>query len=792
MLLTQRIFKPVILALLVLLSFGATAGADAEKKCFEYSDLPSLPNKATVECAWGFPDGLAAVQADKLFVLKDGAEKWVQVDSGPLGIGASAITTSAAGKLYVVDGVKVFTLGFAEDTLERVRTELTDLPVAIREGDAEVIVDEVAGDTLYVAGLDSKGTNVFIADGKAVDAWSPIRARRVLMAQLQGKVYVFSDQEGADGLATYVYTPRNGGWKALGMSEFAVKAEEAFACGDAHILFAGKGAEKLAALYVTQKRWVHFDTDPLPTTDFAVASDHKSFTILTPQGVRKTKAVFPGTKYGIWDHLIVAVFFILMLWMGKHFSKREKSKKDFFRGGNRLPWWAVGLSMFATGASAISLMAMPAKAYTDNWLYFMGGPIQILFLPVVFVVVIPIARRLNFSSAFEYLEARYCRPVRMFGSIAFAASQILGRMATIMLLPAIALSAICGMPLHMSILIMGVVTTIYCMMGGLEAVVWTDVIQAFVMLAAMILCVIWVFASLNVPGSEAMNLISSEQKLVMMDFSWDVTQPIIYIILLTSAFQSLAGLGDQNFIQRVQAVPTEKDARKAAATQLFVAVPLNACLFGLGTCLFIYYHYNAADISPAMKADGIFPLFAAQKLPTGLAGVVVAALMAATMSTLSSALNSVSNVAVEDYVRRFKKELTDHQALIWGKGMTVVLGVIGTGLALWLVGRGATSIWDMFILITGVLFSPMASMFMLGVLTTRVHTGGIIAGYAAGISVTLFCKYNLSLHPFFFGPLGLISSLVVAYVASVIFPRKTPRDLTGLTVFSLPPKPDEA
>ena len=145
MLLTQRIFKPVILALLVLLSFGATAGADAEKKCFEYSDLPSLPNKATVECAWGFPDGLAAVQADKLFVLKDGAEKWVQVDSGPLGIGASAITTSAAGKLYVVDGVKVFTLGFAEDTLELVRTELADLPVAVRKGDAEVIVDEVDG-----------------------------------------------------------------------------------------------------------------------------------------------------------------------------------------------------------------------------------------------------------------------------------------------------------------------------------------------------------------------------------------------------------------------------------------------------------------------------------------------------------------------------------------------------------------------------------------------------------------------------------------------------------------------
>lgn len=781
---TPCILKPLILAVLVLLPSGAMARDDApQRECFDYSALPPLPNTGAVECAWGFPGGLAAVQEDKLFALADGSEQWVEADPGPLGISASAITTSAAGKLYVVDGMKVSTLEVIEDKL--VRAELADLPVALRDGDAEVV-----GDTLYVAGLDLQGTSIFIAGSETVDAWSTLTTRRVLTAQSRGQIYVFSEEEETTGLAAYAYTPLNGGWKGLGVSEFALKAEEAFACGDAHILFPEKGTEKLAGLYITQKRWVHFDTESLPTSDFAVVSDYKSFTVFTPQGVRKAEAVFPGTKYGIWDHLIVAAFFILMLWMGKYFSKREKSEDDFFRGGHRLPWWAVGLSMFATGASAISLMAMPAKAYTENWIYFFGGPLQMLFLPVVFMVVIPIARRLNFSTAFEYLEARYCRPVRISGSVAFAATQILGRMATIMLLPSIALSAICGMPMHMSILIMGVVTTTYCMMGGLEAVIWTDVIQAVVMLVAMIMCVIWVFISLDVPGSEAMGLVWAERKLVMMDFSWDVTQPIIYIILLTSALNSLVGLGDQNFIQRVQAVPTEKEARKAVATQLFVAVPLNACLFGLGTCLFVYYHYNAADISPAMKADGIFPLFAAQKLPTGLAGVVVAALMAATMSTLSSALNSVSNIAVEDYVRRFKQDLTDHQALLWGKGMTVALGVIGTGLSLWLARSNTTSIWDMIMVIMGVAFSPMGSMFLLGVLTTRVHTGGIVAGFAAGISVTLYCKYNLTLHPFFFGMLGLIPSIVVAYVVSSIFPRKTPRDLTGLTVFSLPPKAD--
>ncbi|WDE97282.1 sodium/solute symporter [Lentisphaera profundi] len=776
--------KQIIFIGLALFTFNVKADSDAmNKEYFKYSTLAPLSSETAVDCAWHSAEGLIIVQDNKLSLLTDEAKQWTEINADPVIISKSTMTTSSEKKLYVVDGVKVFTLEYIEGGI--VRKKIKDLPFPITQGDISV-----NNDKLYIAGLDAEGNNIFLCNGVKQKNWGIQKSTKVLTAQLKGSIYIFANEDSSGKLTAYEYNTNKNLWSTIGTSEFAIEAKQAFACGDAHILFLGKGHKQLDALYLDQKKWVQFDITSFPQSDFAIAHDYKSFTIISTEASYKVEAIFPKTKYGIWDHLIVGLFFFMMLWIGRHISKREKNGNDFFRGGQRLPFWAVGVSMFATSASAVSLMAQPAQAYTDNWLYFSIGIVQFLLLPVTFFVVIPITRRLQFSSAFEYLEARFCVGLRMFGSLTYAFMQLITRMAAIMLLPSIALSSVCGIPMEVSIIIMGVVTTLYCMMGGFEAVVWTDVIQAIVMLLAMIMCIIWVFMSLDSTAADAWQLISSENKLMMFDFSWDQAQPIIYIIFLSYTLQSIAvPIGDQNFIQRVQAVKSEKEARKAALTQLCVAIPLNACLFGLGTCLYLYYNANPADIAPAMKADGIFPLFAAQKLPTGLAGIVVAALMAATMSTLSSALNSVSNIAVEDYVRKFKKDLNDDQALLWGKGLTVALGIIGTGMALWLAQSNTTSIWDLILLILGVVFAPLSSMYLLGVLTKRVNTTGVIAGFIAGISATLYCQSNFTLHPFFFTPIGLIPSLAVAYLMSFIVPGQ-PKDLTGLTVFSLPEKPE--
>jgi Na+/proline symporter len=205
--------------------------------------------------------------------------------------------------------------------------------------------------------------------------------------------------------------------------------------------------------------------------------------------------------------------------------------------------------------------------------------------------------------------------------------------------------------------------------------------------------------------------------------------------------------------------------------------------------LYLYYNENPGAISPAMKADGIFPLFAAQNLPVGLAGIVVAALMAATMSTLSSAINSVSNLGVEDYVRQWNPDLSDRSALLWGKGLTLFLGVFGTGVALLLARTNLTSIWDMAILILGILYSPMTAMFLLGVMTRRANAAGAWGGTILAVAVSVYCTFRFDLHPFFYGVISVSVCVVSGYLISLLFPAPR-RDLTGLTVYSLPENND--
>lgn len=778
--------NPIIFfALLSWLVSGLAWGASpSTRDYFAVSELPTPPGTAAPSLLWQDAQGVNARVNGTFYRLENKRSEWTEVPADNVFPESPMITARAGGKLFVFRGQEVITLEFVNNAIEEI--SFSKLPVAVVEGAAEFL-----GGTLHVMGRDADGKNVFLGGSEILVPWSETPARRILAAQSQGLLYVFSQEDDAGHLTAFEYNPRKRAWRSLAVSEFPIPADAAFASGDAHVLFPAAGAERVGAFYITQKRWIEFDADFLTVAEFSVLGDSTSFLLASPGGYSRVSVVFPPTKYGYLDHLVVAAFFVLMLWMGMHFSKQEKTQNDFFRGGQRFPAWAIGMSMFATGASAISLMAMPAMAYAQNWIYFSVGILQVLMLPLVFFIVIPITRRLQFSSAFEYLEARYSHPVRLVGSIGFCSIQILGRLASIMLLPAIALSAICGIPMDLSILIMGGVTTIYCMMGGFEAVVWTDVIQGFVILATVTLCIVWVFVELNVPGAEIWQLIQVENKLQIADFSWDVTQPIFAMLLISGLLGAFVGLGDQNFIQRVQAVPTEKEARTAVVTQLGVAVPLNALLFGLGTCLFVYYHFNAAELSPAMKADAVFPLFAAQKLPAGLAGLVVAALMAATMSTLSSALNSVSNVVLIDYVRPLRKTMSEHEAVLWGRGLTVALGVIGTLLALWLARSNATFIFDMILQIVGVVFSPLNALFLLGVLTTRVHTGGIVTGVLAGYAATIYANNHLTVHPFFFGLIGLLPTIIVAYLFCLIFPRRTPRDLTGLTIFSLPPMPTE-
>ena len=525
---------------------------------------------------------------------------------------------------------------------------------------------------------------------------------------------------------------------------------------------------------------------PLPTAAQAVAavSAGAQFTVITATDAISGKAILKPTKYGWVDHGVVLLLIIALVAVGSYFSKKESSENDYFRAGNRIPWWAAGLSLFASGASAISLMAMPGKSFAENWIYFSISIFVVAIqLPLLLFAYIQIIRRLNVATANEYLERRFGLPVRMLGFLIYSLNQMLGRMAAILLLPSIALSAIFGLPMWMSILIMGVVATIYETMGGLEAVIWTDVLQAIVMLLAVSICCVFAYVKMDMPLPEATQIVSSMNKMQVFDFSTDWTSPV-FLIILTNVFAIAVGLiGDQTFIQRMQCTADESESRKTILTQMAVVIPMNIILFGLGTLLFLFYKGHPDAISPAMKSDGIFPFFAAQNLPTGMAGFVVAALLAATMSTVSGAINSVANLGVEDVYRRFFPKATDRRCLILGRVLTISLGIFGTGAALMLAMSDLRSVWDLALKITGMILAPISGIFVLGIFTRRANSVGAWVGTVASIVANIAAQEYLHVHAMAFLTIGVFTCVLVGYIASLFAPQS--KDLNGLTVYTL-------
>ena len=655
----------------------------------------------------------------------------------------------------------------------------------------------VSGKKLYVVGGQSEaGPNRSVLEidlSQLANGWriaseapfSNVADNPILLAK-HGRLYLAG--AGSEGAEIWSYQPIRGEWIALTPSPENIRGFVGASCGDSHLLFfQNSGGHPLIwAYHIITDRWLEAGKLPLLASPVGAFSSGTSFSVIAPKEVISARALLTPTKYGIIDHLVVAILATVLIGVGVYFSRKEKSSSDFFRAGKRIPWWAAGLSLFANGASAISLMAMPGKAFSENWIYFSGVfYLVVIQLPLVLLVYVPLARRLQIATANEYLEKRYNLAIRMLGSLIFSLNQMLGRVASTLLLPAIALSAIFGLPMEYSILIMGVVATLYVTLGGLEAVVWTDVLQAIIMVMAVLLCALWIIFSLDLPLAAALQSLRSYDKLQMFDTSFDWTAPIVLILLSNTLAGGLSVIGDQNFIQRVQCTHDEKDARKAVITQLAVAIPMNAVLFAMGTLLFLFYRQHASELSPALKADGIFPYFAAQHLPLGMAGVVVCALLAATMSTVSGAVNSVANIGMEDVYRRFLKGATDHRCLIVGKSLTFALGVLGTIAALVLARSSLQSVWDLALMITGMVLAPITGIFVLGIFTRRANTTGVAIGALASVGATLFATFYLNLHSLGYLAMGVFTCIAVGYLASFLTPRPRDEKVKGLTIYTL-------
>jgi len=759
---------------------------------------------------------------DRVYVLEPGAAAWLDAGAlpAPRAYGGAVSLESGVWLIGGTDGVTCF-----DDVLE-LRWQNGALQVGAPQ-DGTTLPGPTAfhgaaqvGKRLYVVGgqadpdaTEARG-DVWEFDGDRPEVgWStlaeplpgPSRMLPVVVGRGEGLYVIsgaslFAKDEGGTGRIflndAYRYNAASG-WKEVTGPPVPVLAAAAVPWGQAHILVAsgddGKLFEQSPVLkdehpgfpdtlwtyHTITDTWVQQGTvpDAYVTTQAVVwrgamvipaGEDRPGH-----RGTRVMSGVPVGAKKGFspWDYGTIALYFAVLVSMGIYFSRREGDTEAFFLGGRKIPWWAVGISIFGTSLSSITYVAIPANAYAGNWVAMLSNLGIVLVAPFVVYLFIPQIRKVPIATAYEYLENRFNVAARIYGSLIFILFQ-LGRMAIVLYIPAIALSAATGLSIPLCIIAMGVLATIYTVLGGIEAVIWTDVIQAAVLLSGALLALYLVVSGVEGGAAAVLSEARAYDKFHMFNWSWDITTSAVWVCVIGQFFTMLYPYtADQTMVQRYLSTADIRDARRAVWTNAAMTIPVSLIFFGLGTALWAFFRTHPGELDPNLTNDAILPLFIMAEFPAGLKGIIIAGIFAAAMSSLDSSMNSLASVLVNDYYRRFKAGVAEAEALLLARALTVVLGAFGTGVALYLARSESTSLFDTYLKLLGMAGGGLAGVMALGMLTRRAHGWGAITGaVASGGCVYFVNAWNLT-HFYMHGAVGFLVAFGVGYGLSVIFPQ---------------------
>ncbi len=766
---------------------------------------------------------------DHVLVLDPGADEWREAAKldAPRAYGAAISTSYGVAMLGGSDADRYYAtcqlLALNTASQQWILAALPSLPTATAFPAAAA-----SGNTIYVAagsdGSDATAmTHAFWSldldaqprQWRELPAWpGPARHKAVGFLQSNGRndcFYLFSGEiptRAADSTLRYDYRTdgyrydtKLGTWQQLNDLPIPVAAACAMPIGQSHALvFSGSTGQHVAdpdpkpefpriarSYHTITDTWTQAGTMPsgLVTTGavmhdgkIVIATGEVSPGVRTPT-VRSVELNQQDAGFGFLNTLVLGLYLIALVWIGLKFSKRGGDTNDFFLAGRRIPWWAAGISIFATQLSAITFVSTPALAYATDWLVLPGKAMILLMAPIVALLYLPFFRRLNITTAYEYLERRFNLPVRLFGSASFIAFQLL-RMAIVVFLPALALSTITGINVYACILIMGVLATLYTVLGGMEAVIWTDVLQTVVLLGGMMVAI--VIVAMDVGGfGVVFETAEAANKTRMWDWSMSTTDLATWSILIgTLALQFGPYTTDQSVVQRYLTTKDERSAARGIWLNGLMAVPVGLLFMLLGTCLWVFFQHRPELLHVGMKNDEVFPLFVSSQLPAGLSGLVIAGVFAASMSSLDSSMHSIATACTVDWHQRLSANATDASSLRLARRLTVLLGVIAVATASLLVTFDIQSLWFFFQKCLGLLSSGVVGIFALGIFTKRASSRGVLLGAFSSIAALVYMTWFTSLHFYLYAVIGITTCLVIGYVASLVMPDDD-RDLTGLT-----------
>ncbi len=450
--------------------------------------------------------------------------------------------------------------------------------------------------------------------------------------------------------------------------------------------------------------------------------------------------------------LDLIVFFTYMIGVtvfGSSFYRKNKSSAAFTLGNSSIPGWVVTMSIFATFVSSISFLALPGNAFKTNWNAFVFS----LSIPVASYMAVkffvPIYRKANSPSAYSYLETRFGPWARVYASACYLLTQIM-RMGTILYLLALPVNAMFGWNIIVIIVITGLAVMLYSLLGGIQAVVWTDAIQGIIMIGGAIVCLIYILFAMPEGPGQMFEIASQHNKFSLGSFSLNLTESTFWVVLIYGIFINLQNYGiDQNYVQRYMASKSDREAKRSALFGGLLYIPVSLIFFLIGTSLYAYYiavpEALPTEFTDAAMSDRVFPFFIVNQLPAGFTGLLIASIFAAGMSTISTSINSGSTVILTDYYKRYvKKEVTDKDSMRVLYLSSFIFSVIGIiiGVAMINVQSALDAWWKLASVFSG----GMLGLFLLGAFVKVVNVKGAVIGVILGLIAILW----LSLSPMLF------------------------------------------
>ena len=503
----------------------------------------------------------------------------------------------------------------------------------------------------------------------------------------------------------------------------------------------------------------------------------------------------------VWlDWIVIAIYLLGIFALGAFFARRQTSTSEFFTARGRLPWLLVAFSVVASLFSGISYIGQPARSFRYDSVLVTLSLSLLLITPIAAYVFLPFYRRLNVTTAYEYLEKRFGLNIRLFASILFLGKRLLW-MALVALAPSLVLSTFTGIRVEYCILTIGLVATIYTSMGGISAVIWTDAVQFIVLVLGQVLIIIYIATRIDGGLAEIWSVGYENQKAwFSMDFNH--TQLTFWTLLIAGMGFYLSDLGaDQITVQRLLTTKDQKSAQKALWFNALFKIPGAIIITGMGVALWVFYHKNPHLLTlQPQDYDKVVPYFVVKELPMGIAGLVIAAIFAAAMSSFDSGLNSIiTGFTVDWYKRLINPGQADEKYLFMAKSLSYVVGIAVTILAILIYQTGIKSIIDTSNKYLGFFGGALLGLFILGMFTRRAKAlPTILASILSVAVIFLIDNYNKAddkgvtyniIHPYLYLVLSCAITVILGYIGSMFGPELSYEKVREFTIAKKKEKP---